>query len=93
MAKKAKHRKFQPMTIERCKKHIHDVNEKLGNNTGKTKDKLEKQSKKNTPEYHEKMRNRPQVANPKFIGWWKGKKQSKEHIEKRMNSSKPGDNS
>ena len=49
-------------------------------------------SKKGSKEYYVKMVNRPQVKNfiENHLGWWKGKKQSEEHIRKRMESRKRG---
>ena len=46
------------------------------------------QSRRGTPEFREKMLNRPQCQREfqeahGIIGWWKGKKQSPEHIAKR----------
>lgn len=43
-------------------------------------------TKKGTIEFHERMKNRPQVAmaTEMLRNWWKGKKQSPEHIRKRI---------
>jgi len=45
--------------------------------------------KRGTSEFREKMVNRPQcqrdyLEETGFLNWWSGKKQSKEHVEKRM---------
>ena len=52
--------------------------------TLENKARLAKMTRRGTPEFKEVMRNRPQTGNEIFTGWWKGKKQSPEHIAKRI---------
>jgi hypothetical protein len=86
-------RKRQPVRIDVCRMNVekaHAANLAIAASRPKVEKPQKPQrvpkpkpARRGTPEFHEKMKHRPQCNNPSFIYWWKGKKQSRDHVLKR----------
>lgn len=88
LAHKAKHRKAQPLVLDMMSKRVKEYNISQGHD-GTEQRRRDAAPKVGTPEHTENLRNRRQCIQfgKKYNKWWKDKRQSPEHLRKRMESS------
>ena len=73
----------QPIRDVLAARNLEKMNE---GKTGEEQARRNAAAQRGTPEHREKMLNRPQTKNPSdnFLSWWKGKKQSEAHVQKKV---------